>query len=84
MRENIRKHAYLSRADFREHVDLIVHNSRIYNGSDNPLTKTAQQMLDYTDQQFKVRAIKGKVRCRIFLVVSCAKQSVIVRIAKQR
>nr|CAB3266786.1 transcription initiation factor TFIID subunit 1-like [Phallusia mammillata] len=54
MRENIRKHTYLSRADFREHIDLIVQNSRIYNGVDNNLTRTAQQMLDYTDKKFKV------------------------------
>nr|XP_018670467.1 transcription initiation factor TFIID subunit 1-like isoform X2 [Ciona intestinalis] len=54
MRENLRRHTYLSRSDFREHIDLIVQNSRIYNGNDSPLTKAAQRMLQFTDDQFKL------------------------------
>jgi len=54
MRENLRKQSYQSRADFREHLDLIVANSRLYNGADSPLTDTAVQMLEYTNDQFQV------------------------------
>ena len=54
MRDNLRKQNYLSRADFREHVELIVANSRLYNGADSSLTQTAMQMMEYTNDQFKV------------------------------
>ncbi|XP_077971618.1 transcription initiation factor TFIID subunit 1-like [Styela clava] len=53
MRDHLHKHSYLSRADFKEHLDLIVNNSKIYNGVDSPLTKTAIHMTDYCDSRFK-------------------------------
>eukprot|EP00118_Oscarella_pearsei_P020522 m.222498 g.222498 ORF g.222498 m.222498 type:complete len:1194 (+) comp39977_c0_seq19:1801-5382(+) len=46
IRENIRKKAYNNRNQFMEHVSLILTNCQIYNGQQDGLSKTAQQMVD--------------------------------------
>lgn len=39
LRENVRKRQYPSREEFREHVELIVKNSAMYNGRRLPETE---------------------------------------------
>ena len=57
MRDNIRKHTYLSRADFMEHINLIVSNSRVYNGTEDPLTQVAKTLRKHTTLQFEVKPL---------------------------
>lgn len=35
LRENVRQHLYPSRKEFRDHLELIVKNSAIYNGKNH-------------------------------------------------
>ncbi|XP_031550015.1 transcription initiation factor TFIID subunit 1-like isoform X2 [Actinia tenebrosa] len=46
MRENLRRHKYLSREDFIEDCSLLVSNSVLYNGPQHNFTGVAQKMLD--------------------------------------
>lgn len=53
MRDHLHKHFYHSRTDFKEHLELIVNNSKLYNGIESPLTKAAVDMLEYCESRFK-------------------------------
>ncbi|XP_062517053.1 transcription initiation factor TFIID subunit 1-like isoform X2 [Corticium candelabrum] len=53
IRDNIRERIYHSRAEFQEHVQLIVSNSVLYNGLNHRLTEIAQQMLNVCKKEFE-------------------------------
>ncbi|KAI5133361.1 Transcription Initiation Factor Tfiid Subunit 1-Like [Manis pentadactyla] len=46
LRENVRRHLYPSRKEFRDHLELIVKNSATYNGPEGQYTKTAQEIVN--------------------------------------
>eukprot|EP00731_Ephydatia_muelleri_P031270 Em0022g784a len=53
VRDNVRKHEYISRQQFMEHVNLIVNNCITYNGFNSDLSKNAQRMLEICVQEMK-------------------------------
>uniref|UniRef100_A0A7M4DYL3 Transcription initiation factor TFIID subunit n=1 Tax=Crocodylus porosus TaxID=8502 RepID=A0A7M4DYL3_CROPO len=58
LRENVRKRQYPSREEFREHVELIVKNSAMYNGPKHSLTQISQSMLDLCDEKLREKEDK--------------------------
>ncbi|EHB07147.1 Transcription initiation factor TFIID subunit 1 [Heterocephalus glaber] len=56
--ENVRKHLYSSREEFREHLELIVKNSATYNGPKHSLTQISRFMLDLCDEKLKEKEDK--------------------------
>ncbi|NXX96672.1 TAF1 factor, partial [Centropus bengalensis] len=65
LRENVRKRQYPSREEFREHLELIVKNSAMYNGPKHSLTQISQSMLDLCDEKLKEASSKEDKLARL-------------------
>lgn len=58
MRQNIREKRYTCRDEFLQHINLMVENSKLYNGLNHQLTFTAQRMLELAVKRFKEKEEK--------------------------
>ena len=58
MRSKIREKRYTCRDDFLQDVNIMVENSKLYNGLNHSLTFTAQKMMEMCVKRFKEREEK--------------------------